>query len=45
MIAQLIHIYLINVNKFIGNALEYCVLCSMLEDDPNESMIEMVYNL
>ncbi|XP_077078681.1 sentrin-specific protease 1-like [Siphateles boraxobius] len=25
-----------------GNAEEYCVLCSMLEDDPNESMIEMV---
>lgn len=25
-----------------GNAEEYCVVCSMLENDPNKSMIEMV---
>ncbi len=30
-------------NSFIGNAEEYCVVCSMLENDPNKSMIEMVY--
>ncbi len=30
-------------NLFIGNAEEYCVVCSMLENDPNKSMIEMVY--